>query len=434
MPVHGRIETTSDLDDLDRRPNYSQESNFGNHSRSDVGKNDVGEKSQKTGDWRDFINALDDEDSDDLQLQHSKWTQDTSKTKPKDHRMDPPPRPVQRRSAPSPEPSPNSLQPGNSDELSKPGSLRLAIGSSRDENNESSDISGEQDKANVSVTGARKGSLVNDLSSEMAAFERRAGSPTSLPAYKRDHKNPSYMDLAEPTTAKPLQRRVEVMHARNAQENYHDRIPAEDAPQHMQMMVLIYQWAAWALEISDHQRREQQINWVNGRFLDFMMSGGHVPGYNLRELLEIAGVDPRELYGYSGQPIQQGRAMANMSSSQLAASISGKQAETRIRGPGTEGNDANSSRENDNTFTTQEDLLSGTKRRTGNEDNDEDEDIADVKETLHGYTLGYEGSSVQNSHGPFPAEESATGYGDGPVTIVGRKRKVTPGLNVLDQV
>lgn len=434
MSVHGRGENAADHDDLGRLSDYPQEWEFGSHSNTGIDKEDVGDRSPKIEGWRSFSSTIDNEDSDEEPIQLSKWIQNEYKTKPKDYRMDPPPRPVQRRSAPSPEPSPDSLQPGNNDEPLKLGSSRLVSGGSCGDCKEPSNTSEEESETNIKDTSTKKDSLINDLSSEMAAFEQRAGSPTSLLAYRCDHGNPNYTDLAEPSIAKPLQRRVEAMRARNAQEDYHDRIPAEDAPQHMQMMVLLYQWAAWAFEIPDHQRRKQQINWVNGRFLDFMMSGGHVPGYNLQELLEIAGVDPKELYGYSGELAQQGRTMANMSSSQLAASISGKQAENGIEEAATEENGACFTRENSSTLTAREDLLSGTKQRTGDKSNDEDEDIANVKETLHGCTSGYEGSFVRNSDGPFPAEESAAGYRHDPVVTVDRKRKATSDLNVLDQV
>lgn len=176
----------------------------------------------------------------------------------------------------------------------------------------------------INAEHGRQESPTEDSPRVLMAHEQQARSTKSLFAYDRDHGNPKYIDLAEPKVLDAHGERLEAMRARNADENYHDRIPPEHAPPHMQMMVLLYQWAAWAVEISDQKRREDMINWVNGRFLTFMMSGGRVPGYNLKELLELAGVDPKELYSYNGESSQQD-SIANMSSSQLAATISKQQ-------------------------------------------------------------------------------------------------------------
>ncbi len=133
--------------------------------------------------------------------------------------------------------------------------------------------------------------------------------------------NPNYTDLEELHLPDHLGQRLEAMRAHNAEEHYHNRIPAEDAPPHMQMMVLLYQWAAWALDISDQRKRERMIKWVNGRTLDFMMSGGRIPGYDLKQLLDIAGVDPGEIYGWEKESRQQDRSLVDSSSAQLAATV-----------------------------------------------------------------------------------------------------------------
>jgi hypothetical protein len=179
-------------------------------------------------------------------------------------------------------------------------------------------------ESTIKSTSPSRDISVRELNPKLAAFERRAGSPTLRSAYDHNHESSQYTDLAEPDPANAHEKRLEAMHARKAEENYHDRIPPEDAPRHMQAMVILYQWAAWATEISNPKRREEMTKWVNGRFLDFLMMGGHVPGYNLKELLQLAGVDPKELYGHSSGLVEQ-RPMADMSSSQLAAAITGKQ-------------------------------------------------------------------------------------------------------------
>ena len=176
----------------------------------------------------------------------------------------------------------------------------------------------------IKLTSLGRQISIQDLNPNLAAFERRAGSPTSRSAYNHNLESPYYTDLAEPDLPNAHEQRLEAMRARNAEENHHHRIPPEDAPCHMRVMVVLYQWAAWANEISNEKRREEMTKWVNGRFLDFLMMGGHVPGYNLRELLQLAGVDPKELYGFNGDPAGQ-MPMADMSSSQLAAAITGRQ-------------------------------------------------------------------------------------------------------------
>ncbi len=179
----------------------------------------------------------------------------------------------------------------------------------------------EDCNTNINVEPGRQDRPRKDTSRIFAAHEQQARATDPLSAYDQDHGNPEYIDLAEPKVLDAHEERLEAMRARNSEENYHDRIPPEHAPPHMQLMVLLYQWAAWAFEISDQKRREDMINWVNGRFVDFMISGGKVPGYNLKELLELAGVDPKELYSYNDKPVPKD-SIANMSSSQLAATIS----------------------------------------------------------------------------------------------------------------
>ncbi|ERF70145.1 hypothetical protein EPUS_00332 [Endocarpon pusillum Z07020] len=202
----------------------------------------------------------------------------------------------------------------------KNGSVREDIGEGR---GFSEEFAHDKEDSNTIINAepGRQERPPEDSPRILTAHEQQARSTKSLLAYNRDHGNPEYIDLAEPKVLNAYGERLEAMRARNAEENYHDRIPPEHAPPHMQMMVLLYQWAAWAVEISDQKRRADMINWVNGRFLAFMMSGGRVPGYNLKELLELAGVDPKELYSYNGESSQQD-SIANMSSSQLAATIS----------------------------------------------------------------------------------------------------------------
>jgi hypothetical protein len=176
----------------------------------------------------------------------------------------------------------------------------------------------------IRLTSPSREISIQDMSPNLAAFERRAGSATPRSAHNQNLKSPHYTDLAEADPPNAHEQRLQAMRARNAEENHHHRIPPEEAPRHMQVMVIIYQWAAWAKEISNEKRREEMTQWVNGRFLDFVMMGGHVPGYNLKELLQLAGVDPKELYGFRSDPADQ-RPMADMSSSQLAAAITGSQ-------------------------------------------------------------------------------------------------------------
>ena len=205
----------------------------------------------------------------------------------------------------------------------KNGSVRGEI---REVRHGSEEFAHDEEDSNtvINAESGRQDSFRKDSSGGLTAHEQQARSIKLLSAYNQDHGNPEYIDLAEPKVLDALEERLEAMRARDAEENYHDRIPPEHAPPHMQMMVLLYQWAAWAVDISDQKRREDMLKWVNGRFLDFMMTGGRIPGYNLKELLELAGVDPKELYSYNDEPIPQG-SIADMSSSQLAATISKQQ-------------------------------------------------------------------------------------------------------------
>jgi hypothetical protein len=208
-------------------------------------------------------------------------------------------------------------------EIGKSGSPQAGANESGDGMEESVHDDKDNDPT-IKLTSPSRDISIQDVNPILAAFERRAGSPTSRSAYNHNLESPYYTDLAEPDLPNAHEQRLEAMRARNAEENHHDRIPPEDAPRHMQVMVILYQWAAWASEISNETRREEMTKWVNGRFLDFLMMGGHVPGYNLKELLQLAGVDPKELYGFSSDPTEQ-RPMADMSSSQLAAAITGRQ-------------------------------------------------------------------------------------------------------------
>lgn len=346
--------------------------------------------------------------------------------KPEPLLMGPPTLPAQRRFARSPEPSENLLNAGVSKEFANIGALRLGTNQGDDGSEESSqddkdsknsikatsnpsenllpgDVTGESmetgspragadqsddgssktshhdenTESTVKPTPGSRDSSMRELYPKSAAFERRAGSATSPSAYNRNHESPRYTDPAEPQLSDAHEKRLEAMRARNAKENHHDRIPPEHAPHHMQMMVLLYQWAAWATEISDQKRREEMTKWVNGRFLHFMMSGGHVPGYNLKELLQIAGVDPKELYGYSSDPIQQG-SMADMSSGQLAAAISGQQrnqAQIELEAAGKEKSGAEFEQDTDELKTALEAPPSTTgRRRIVQSDGDDDEE------------------------------------------------------------
>lgn len=179
------------------------------------------------------------------------------------------------------------------------GSPPSGTGDGHDELDESFGADEKSIDLNTAALGPH--SYIATLPPRMAAFDRPAELPTSLSAHNFNHQNSNYTDLAELPKPLALEERLETMRARNAEENYHDRIPPQDAPPHLQVMVLLYQWAAWAFEVPDQKRREDLIRWVNGRFVEFMMAGGHVPGYNLKELLQLAGVDPKELYGCSEQ-------------------------------------------------------------------------------------------------------------------------------------
>jgi hypothetical protein len=236
--------------------------------------------------------------------------------------MGPPRVPVKPRLAPSPE-RPDDAEASQGREEPMDTDIEQPGSEESDEDNSSFDS--EHSSSNVRPTNKQTNRLTKELSPLMARFTERAGLVTSFDAYNKHHDGPNYTDLADPHLPAADEKRLEAMRAKNAEDNYHYRIPPQDAPPHMQMMVLLYQWAAWALEIPDTRERDRLMKWVNGRTLDFMMAGGRVPGYNLEELLEIAGVDPKELYGYGGGEREvQGRSMANMSSSQLAARITGE--------------------------------------------------------------------------------------------------------------
>jgi hypothetical protein len=355
------------------------------------------------------------------------------------HPMGPPPQPMQRRSAPSPEPLRASLPNDSRNQARNTSYPWLATRDEPKQAQESSDHD-EDSGATVKPAPARQDSLMRDMSPMLAAFEERAGIPGSLSAYNRDHGNPCYIDLEEPRLSAPLQARLDAMRARNAEENHHYRIPPEDAPPHMQMMVLLYQWAAWALEISDERKRGRMLKWVNGRTLDFMMSGGRIPGYNLKELLEIAGVDPKELYGVSNAPVQHESRMGNMSSTQLAAAISGEHA-TQAPAGSTEMENPNRAVHNglgsDVSDDHQELSLSSIKKRTSIQDDGEVEDDDDVIVTddiAPQSAATYCPNALSNRDGPFSTAPSAMVY-EGPADLSGdRKRGAASDDEKIGQV
>ena len=226
--------------------------------------------------------------------------------------------PLQRRS-PSSDRVSDSLRTTSWDETKKIGPARRSNNNICDKVDASSDHDTEE-ASTISHTPGGCESLGGDSSHFLTSYNHRASSP-KLTAYDGNR------EIIDCYVMDPhLRQRLEAMRARNAKESYHHQLPPEDAPAHIQMMVLLYQWAAWALEISDQMKSERLIKWVNGRSMAFMMSGGRLPGYDLKELLVIAGVDPKELYGLAEEPGEQEKLMASMSSSQLAASIGEKQA------------------------------------------------------------------------------------------------------------
>ena len=349
MATQGRTRDDGALSDFGPRPNYSLLGAFGNDYNSADGDEDVTEESDQSmidqlhysGSQSDSANSDGSMISDPGRLPREHILGP--------HLMGPPLLPTPRRSAPSPEPSQNLLHAGVCTESTKTGSLGLAIEQSHDRSKRLSH-SDESSKATMNTAVGGHNSLIRNSSPALAAFEQRAGSRTSLSAYNRNHGNSNYTDLAERTLYDAHERRLQAMRIGDAKEYFHYRIPPEDAPLHMRMMVLLYQWAAWATEIVDSKRREEMIKWVNGRFLDFMMSGGHVPGYNLKELLEIAGVDPKELYAYSNAHDQQDSSIANMSSSQLAVTINNRrqphEAEIELEAGGEEPSEPDSDHSN----------------------------------------------------------------------------------------
>lgn len=258
--------------------------------------------------------------------------------------MGPPPPPLQRPSAPSPDPFEELSHTSSWDDSSailkrqsaplqrsllkdwhsnssgeslKIGSPNLSTYEDRDRIDESSKYDKDKNLA-IKYIPSQPNDDTADTSPLLTAFPQRETSPR-LSVFELNHHNPNYTDLEEPHLPDHLEGRLEAMRAANAEEHFHNRIPAEDAPPHMQMMVLLYQWAAWALDMSDQKKRERMIKWVNGRTLDFMMSGGRIPGYDLKQLLEIAGVDPKEIYGWGSESSQQDKSMAYLNSAQLAA-------------------------------------------------------------------------------------------------------------------
>lgn len=325
------------------------------------------------------------------------------------HGMDPP-HSRQRRSAPSPEIPGDVMQIESGNKSSKISSPQAGDRTYH----ENSEPSAHDDKG---------------IDSKLAAFKERAGEPTSLRAYNSYYENPHYVDLEDPQLSDAYAKRLQAMHDKNAEESRHHRIPPKDAPPHMQVMVVLYQWAAWALEISNDKLRGRLIKWVNGRFLDFMMSGGRIPGYNLKELLEIAGVDARELYGY--------QRVTNMSSNQLPATISGEQ-ETQLQ-PGLENVEANmepgfnqvdhaSSAAKDASY--EED--DGAIVFTDNDDDDEEDDMGKSgrNPAKHASTNG---NTFRNRDGPpLPVEEAMLHEGSGAIAN-NRKREAVSDED-MDQV
>jgi hypothetical protein len=361
--------------------------------------------------------------------------------------MYPPPRLVQRRSAPSPGPLRDAPHTRPRHGSMKINPLPVAKGEIYDESGKSTynDVDEEFD---VKRGIGNQENLVRGLSPQLATFEERSGSPTSFTANQRNRHNPNYTDLAESSVPDVLEERIQAMRTRNAKENYHNRIPPEDAPPHMQMMVLLYQWAAWALEISDTKRREEMIMWVNGRFLNFMMSGGRVPGYDLKDLLEIAGVDPKELYGFGGDCVQPDNSMANMSSSRLAATISGpeiNQPETDFEAAWKERSRGESGQRDGLPFAAQDASQSGEKERpflegdSDEDDEDEDEDDDDehfavIDSSPRQPISTNDDDTLRTSGKPYPTEASATVYETASAIANDRKRAATSDVEGGDQV
>ncbi len=352
--------------------------------------------------------------------------------------MGPSPPTARRPSTPLKEPSKNLMRANRGGEPMKTWSPRLGSEADHDASNESSDEDEDSDST-IKPTSAREDSTLRDLPPMLTVFEQRAGSSTSLSAYKSSHEISNYLDLEESPTSDAIKERVEAMRARNAEKTYHDRIPAEDAPPHLQMMVLLYQWAAWALDISDQKRREDLITWVNGRFLDFMMSGGRVPGYNLKQLLEIAGVDPKELYGYGGEPLQQGSSTAKMSSSQLAASINGQRTneeDTDFDAAGQDESGADVDRDDTAFPAAQNSKLSrGTMHNFVRGDGEEENEVRCETDNTNREGLPPNCNTASKNHqGQFPVAAPATVHEGSSTMSSGRKRGATPEVKGIDQV
>lgn len=348
--------------------------------------------------------------------------------------MGPPPPPLRRRSAPSPESSGASLHASNMDDSMKIGSPWLRTDKDLDDINQSPRYDEDSD-ATVGPASDKQDSPTRSLSSVLAPLQQQAISPTSFSAYNCNYGKSSYTDISAPHLADALENRLEAMRFKNAEENYHCRIPPEDAPPHLQMMVLLYQWAAWALEIADKKKREEMLKWVNGRTLDFMMSGGRIPGYNLKELLEIAGVDPRELYRNGGQPVQHGRSMAVMDSSQLAARMSVEQPTenlTKFKAAARQSRTEGLDQDNEALDANLPAMPSGQQKRLINPDNGE-EDIQDTGEIDHTgreSAAPYRKNNFKEHDEVFPSTASAMAH-EGPSNW---KREFVFDVEHLDQV
>lgn len=421
----------SNCDPTDSEEGVPEELNERNVERLHEGMNDHGTDTSSGADFADRDESLN-EDSENLAYERTLES----------HRMGPPPRPAQRRSAPSPYPPDNLLQASMSNESLGAGSLRLR----KEENQYGVDVFSDDDndddnsESTIKSASGRQDSLVRDVSPKLAAFEQRAGSPTSPSTYERNHVNPNYTDLSEPLVPYPAERRLEEMRARNAKENHHDRIPPQDAPPHMQMMVLLYQWIAWALEVSDQKRREKLVSWVNERFMDFMLSGGHVPGYNLRQLLDIAGVDPKELYGYTSESSQQGNAMVDMSSSQLAATINGAQVyeagtEFEDAGVGVSGGDADDSK--GTLYATHRDLQSTNVHNSvaqSDGDGDDDGEEGEIDDIIRGPTSISSKDAFKNHDPESRAAATAVASESPSAGTTDRKREASSEVDESDQV
>jgi hypothetical protein len=443
MAARGRTQSIGENNVPHRRLNRPDEEMLGSHMGSTGSEDGMTEDAGQVVAWGNSTEDSDSEDTDKSMIRTS--TSLLNENRPESRLMYPPPGPVQRRSAPSPEPlgdAPHTRTRHGSMNISP---LPVAKSDIYDESGKSTynDDDGEVDVGRVI---GKQENLMRDLSPQLATFEERAGSPTSFTACKRNRHNPNYTDLAESSVPDVLEERVQAMRTRNAKENYHNRIPPEDAPPHMQMMVLLYQWAAWALEISDPKRREEMILWVNGRFLNFMMSGGRVPGYDLKELLEIAGVDPKELYGFSGDCVQPDSSMANMSSSRLAVTISGpetNQSDTDSEAAWKErsgeefgprdgllfaAQDASKPGEKEGPF------LEGDSDEDDEDEDDDDEHSAVLDSSPRQPVPPNDDDTLRTGGEPYPTEASSPVYETASTRANDRKREATSDVEGSDQV